>query len=190
MKVIGIIGRMGSGKTEVSEYLRRRYGTPVVAIGDIVREIADVEGLPPTRTNLNDLSKRYAEQYGPDFFARRVLDKAEEIPDPAFAVAGVRTPADVATFRTLLGDDFVLVHVDVTAATTRFERLRQRACEQDPQTYDAFLRMDDEEERRFSLGEAIRQADRTLQNDGALGDLYEQVEQVIVQSLLARAPAS
>lgn len=58
VRVIGAIGKNGSGKDEVLRYLSARYGVPFVATGDIVRSLAAEEGLEPTRENLGPMSAR------------------------------------------------------------------------------------------------------------------------------------
>src|SRR5690606_36909692 len=110
--------------TEVVEYLSRRYGMPVIALGDIVREYATQEALPATREHLHDVSARYAKRCGADFFARQALARAERISDPAITVTGIRTPADVVSFRRLLGNEFVLIHVVTSEHRRRYEHLR------------------------------------------------------------------
>ena len=39
-RIVGILGRNGSGKDEVADYLQRQYGFAKISIGDIVRDIA------------------------------------------------------------------------------------------------------------------------------------------------------
>ena len=40
MRIIGVVGKNGSGKDEVLKYLRIRYSVPFLSTGDIVREMA------------------------------------------------------------------------------------------------------------------------------------------------------
>jgi dephospho-CoA kinase len=40
MRVIGVIGKNGSGKDEVLKYLKDKHNVPFLSTGDIVREIA------------------------------------------------------------------------------------------------------------------------------------------------------
>ena len=48
MKVIGLVGKIGSGKDTVSRMLKE-YGFKEIGMGDMVREIARERGLEPTR---------------------------------------------------------------------------------------------------------------------------------------------
>jgi Ni2+-binding GTPase involved in maturation of urease and hydrogenase len=43
MKVIGVVGRNGSGKDELLNYLHDRCGIKVLSMGDVVRDIAKSE---------------------------------------------------------------------------------------------------------------------------------------------------
>jgi len=64
MKVIGAVGDIGSGKDEVLKYLRDRYGVPYLSTGDIVRRMAQEDGVEaPGRTwrpSQNAASPRWA----------------------------------------------------------------------------------------------------------------------------------
>ncbi|MDD5399511.1 MAG: AAA family ATPase, partial [Dehalococcoidia bacterium] len=70
MKVIGVVGDIGSGKDEVLKHLRDRYGVPYISTGDIVRQMAQQEGVVGTRENLEAISKRCFNQMGRGCFVR------------------------------------------------------------------------------------------------------------------------
>ena len=90
MRIFGSIGRIGSGKDEVIKYLNRKYGLPIVSVGDIVREIAAEQGLPLTRESLHRISSEALGKYGKDYFMGLVLKRIrdhrwEKLASPGFA---------------------------------------------------------------------------------------------------------
>jgi len=179
MKVFGSIGRIGSGKDAVVKYLSKRYGLPVVSVGDMVRERAAEEGLSPTRKELHRLSSRMIREHGKEYFMALVLKRIEDRGWEKAGITGIRTPEDVRFLRSRLGDGLVLFHVYVGDDHTRFERMRRRNSPRDPQTYEDFLEEDREEEAMFRIEGASAMADYSLDNSGSLEDLHGQVDAIV-----------
>jgi dephospho-CoA kinase len=182
MKVIGVIGRNGSGKDEVLRYLRDRHGVPFVSTGDIVREIAAGEGRTPDRSTLQEISHSYFRKYGQGCFVKMLAEKIRGKGWPVAGISGVRSPQDVRTMKEMLGPSFVLVEVSVTDPRVRFERMRQRGEERDTDSYQRFLDQDSGEEQLFHVEEAAMMADCSLTNDGSLQDLHRKIEDLVVRA--------
>lgn len=184
MIVIGAVGLNGSGKDALIQYLHERHGIPMLSMGDLVREMAAQQGMRPTRSNLHELSQRAIEQQGAGFFASTLIAQIEKASWDAVGITGIRSPADVRTFREHFGDDFVLVHVRVNDAFTRFERVQDREEARDPQSYERFLRQDQEEKEMFQIEEAAGMADITIDNDGSLKSFHQEIEEQVVKTVL------
>lgn len=182
--VIGVVGRNGSGKDSLIKYLARAHNIPALSIGDVVRQIAEQQGLPTTRENLHEISQKLMKQAGPDVFTRQVVRQIEQHDWRAVAVGGIRTPDDVKLFRARFGEDFVLVHVAVDDAHLRFDRLKLRDEPRDPSSFEEFQQQERMEEEQFRLSETIRRADLTVQNDGSLEDFHQQIEEQLLQRYL------
>ncbi len=181
MRVIGVIGRNGSGKDEVLKYLRDRYQVPFLSTGDVVREIAAREGRTPDRATLQEISDSYFQKHGQGCFVRMLSEKIREKGWPVAGISGVRSPHDIRTLRETLGPSFVLVEVSVTDPRVRFERMRRRGEERDTDSYQRFLDQDTSEEQLFRLDEAARMADFSLTNNGNLRDLHQAVEDLVAR---------
>lgn len=184
MRVIGAVGLNGSGKDEFVNYLSRRCRIPMLSAGDIVRDIAQEEGIPPTRDNLHDISKRYHARYGNDFFMKKLIEKIEEHQWKVIGITGIRTPIDAVTLRNHFGQNFILVHVEVSQPSIRYERTRKRGEARDPQTFEEFLMQDKAEEEIFKISETIKYAAVTIHNDGTREDFYRKIEEFLVQQKL------
>jgi dephospho-CoA kinase len=111
VRILGAIGKNGSGKDEVLRYLSERYGVPFVATGDIVRALAAEEGLEPTRENLGAISARIFAEKGPGAFVRMAAEEIARRSLPVAGISGVRSADDIRLLKDLYGRDFVLVHV-------------------------------------------------------------------------------
>ena len=184
MKVIGVVGEIGSGKDEALKYLRARYGVPYLSTGDIVRKMAGEEGVEGTRENLEAISRRCFQDMGKGCFVRMA---GEEIVRQGWKVAGisgVRTPDDVEYLRKTFGKGFVLVRVDIKDPLVRFDRVRNRHEERDPLTYEAFRSQDRKEEETFNISRAVAMADCAVDNSGPLEGLHAEIDALIASGNL------
>ncbi|MFA5367755.1 MAG: AAA family ATPase [Dehalococcoidia bacterium] len=179
MKVIGVIGKNGSGKDEVLKYLRDKYGVPFLSTGDIVRGIAAGEGKEPTRPNLQAISDRYFRERGEGCFVRMVVDKIRENGWKVGGISGVRSLRDVEILRSELGKDFVLIDVYVSDPRVRFERMVKRGEGRDAKAYEDFLKQDKAEEEIFGVAKAEVEADYSLSNDGPLEELHGLIDELV-----------
>ncbi|MFA5375386.1 MAG: AAA family ATPase [Dehalococcoidia bacterium] len=179
MKIIGVIGKNGSGKDEVLKYLRDRYDVPFLSTGDIVRGIAAKEGKEPTRPNLQAISDRYFKERGEGCFVRMAVEKIRENGWKAAGISGVRSPKDVDILRDELGRDFVLIDVYVTDPHIRFERMVKRGEGRDAKAYEDFVKQDKAEEKLFGVEKAAANADYSLSNDGILEDLHDAIDKLV-----------
>jgi len=184
MKVIGVIGKNGSGKDEVLKHLRDRYGVPFLSTGDIVRGIAAGEGKEPTRPNLQAISDRYFKQRGEGCFVKMVVDKIRENGWRAAGISGVRSLRDVEILRGELGREFALIDVYVSDPRVRFERMVKRGEGRDAKAYEDFLKQDGAEEDIFGVSKAEAEADYNLSNDGSLEDLHAAVDDLVSKKRL------
>jgi dephospho-CoA kinase len=187
MKVIGVIGKNGSGKDEVLKYLKERHSVPFLSTGDMVREIAAREGRPLDRTTLQEISDSYFREHGQGCFVKMVAEKIRENVWPVAGISGVRSPRDVELLREILGRSFVLIEVFVSDPQVRFERMQKRGAERDTDSYERFVEQDRGEEQVFHVEEAAGLADYSLSNDGGLEDLHRGVEDLIARKGLLKA---
>lgn len=185
MKIIGVIGRIGSGKDELAKELKRRCGIPLLSTGDIARELAEEQGIDKSRANLHEISRQAIDEHGKGFFIKQLIRKIEAEDWQAASITGIRLPHDPDMLREHFGEDFLLIHVQVSDPNVRFERVKRRADPRDPQTYAEFLQQEQEEEQRFHLSETLKKANMTLHNDGSLEDFHREIQTKLVEDRLA-----
>jgi dephospho-CoA kinase len=185
MTIVGTVGRKGSGKDTVLDYISKRCDLPIIEVGDIARGIAVERGVEPTREHLMAISQQLMARYGKDYFMRRVVDQVREKGWDAAGISGIRSPEDVRVLREEFGDDFLLVAVVVGDPRLRYDRTQRRGDPRDAGTWQAFLKEDEEAEAMFGISEAMEEADITVRNDRMLKALYEQVEARIIKGRLS-----
>lgn len=178
-RVIGTVGKIGSGKDEILKYLGARYGIPYISTGDIVRRMADEEGLEPTRENLEEISERCFRKLGKGCFVRMVAQEIIKRKWKIAGISGVRAPADVRVLKEHFGDSFTLIRVEVTDSRLRFKRLQLRHEGRDAATYKEFLMQDRNEEKEFKISKTGAMAEFSIKNDSTLADLHRRIGALI-----------
>ena len=179
MKIFGAIGRIGSGKDAVVDYLRNKYDLPSVSVGDVVRDMAKEKGLSFTRENLEQIASEAIRKHGKEFFMKRVMERIREKGWDRAGVTGIRTPDNVRYLKHEIGENFILFHVYIEDPHIRYRRLTRRGREGDPQTYEDFLEQDRKEEEKFHIKQAASMADYSMDNSGTMEDLHRQINNIL-----------
>ena len=167
MRVIGVVGLPGSGKSEAAA-VAREAGVPVVTMGDVIRAACRERGLDPA-THHGEVAKALREEDGPAAIADRSLPRIREALDDheAVVVDGIRSDVEVEAFEEAFGDAFTLVTVEAPFEA-RAERIADRGRDADETAGGEGLAARDERELGFGMGEAMDRADVTIENDGSL----------------------
>lgn len=160
--IIAAVGKNASGKDYFLEFISKEFGVPMLSIGDVVRDLAEAEGLEKTRDNLHSISKKYMSEFGQDFFPKKLIEKIKSLGEPTVLVSGIRPPSDVETFKAAFGDDFFLVGIVVESDRKRWERTVARGTARDHVTFEQFLELDKHEEEIFQTSITMSMADYTF----------------------------
>ncbi|NYT05219.1 MAG: flagellar hook-basal body complex protein FliE [Methanomicrobiales archaeon] len=176
MKVIGIVGLPAGGKGEFSR-IAGEMGIPVIVMGDVIRNAIREAGLAPDDAAMGEMSRRLREQHGRDAIALLTISAIEAQDAPVVLVDGIRSDAEVATYRAHF-DSFVLVGITSPFAV-RLERLQQRGRSDDPAGEEG-LRDRDERELGWGLGNALAMADVTIDNSGSLAAFSDAVRALLL----------
>ncbi len=176
--IIGLTGKNGAGKTEVSQYLVSR-GFEYHSLSDEIRKEVKKRGIEITRDVLTEVGNELRNQYGAGVLAERILAQLGH--ERNYVVDSIRNPAEVQVLKRR--KDFVLMAVQASEAN-RFERSRQRGRDAAPQTLEPFLREENRELRSVDpAGQQLiateAMADKLLKNDGPVAELHRQLEQML-----------
>ena len=166
MKVIGVVGLPASGKGEFSKIAAAR-GIPVVVMGDMIRKAVQSGGMKPTDTNLGATASKLRAERGMDAIAELCVPEIRRQTAPIVLVDGIRGDAEVSLFRRVF-PDFTLISIDSSFAT-RLARIRVRGRSDHLSSADEH-RTRDERELGWGLGNALKDADVHLSNEGTLAE--------------------
>lgn len=187
MTVIGVVGEQNAGKDALVDYLHDKHGFHKLSTGDMVRDLAEREGVPRTREKLQDVAAEIVSRRGKHFLANLLIRRIDNHDWNRIAITGLRTPADVEKLRTRYGSEFTLVRIEVDDPKTRFRRGEQRDKPRDADTYEEFLEHDRAEQELFKLDRTMQMADVSVRNNSTLDEFHREIETNVVGPRLEEA---
>lgn len=176
MKLLAFIGMAASGKSEAVD-IARNLGIPVVTMGDVVREEVKRLGLPETDENNGIVGAKLREEEGMDAIAKRCIPKIKNANSDLVVVDGVRGIDEVDLFKKEFGDDFTLIEI-FAPTEIRIDRIRNRARSDDISDLEA-LKKRDKRELGWGMGEAIKIANKTIENTKSLEEFKQKIRIVL-----------
>jgi dCMP deaminase len=178
--IIGLTGRNAAGKGMAAEFLKSR-GFAYYSLSDVIREEVKSRGLPLTRDALIATGRELRAKHGTGYLAEQILQRLE--PGQNYVVDSFRHEDEVAVFRKASEFHLLAVRAD---PRIRFERIKSRGRESDPQTFEAFLDLEQKEStslqaegQNLTATEAV--ADHAIDNDGPLPDFHAKLAALIPQ---------
>lgn len=178
MKIMGISGLPGSGKSLVSQIAVEK-GAIIVSMGDIIREEAKKRGedSKTTATNLRN-------EHGKYIVAELTIAKIKEILANGFnntiIVEGIRSPFEVNLFKENF-KDFIILSIFANP-NLRFKRLQNRQREDDSQDYEEFVKRD-QMELDFGIGTVIALSDKIIINENSLEEYEKKINEFLEETI-------
>src|ERR1017187_10149226 len=130
--VIGVAGRIGSGKTVVARCLEQKFGFQYLRYSLVLAAWSHVD--PDDKPRLQEVGGEVMAGEGQAELNRQLIERID--PPRDTAVDGLRHPVDHESLLAAFGARYFLIFVDAPPAT-RFERSRDRF-----DAYEAFLQAD------------------------------------------------
>ena len=163
--IVGLTGMPGAGKTTVANYLSQK-GIPLLIMGDVVREVAEDDGLEPTSDNLAKLMLRLRKRNGPEAVAHLIVNKIklmkkEDKQLSVVIVDGIRSMAEVRLLRRIGSVKLLAIH---GSTFTRYTHVRERGRSDVPSNIGEFDKRD-KIEMDVGISNAIALADETISNN-------------------------
>ncbi len=165
-QVIGLSGRIGSGKTTVGKILEKR-GFSYGRYSQILKAKLSGEGRKAGRPELQRLGDRINRKKGQRWLGRRLLTLLPK--DSPLVIDGLRFPEDHAFLKETFGPGFFHVHINVGEA----ERLKRYV--RNGGTKKEFLEAEAHKVER-KVEKLSELADITVGNEGSLRSLKRQID--------------
>ncbi|MEK7648855.1 MAG: hypothetical protein AAB400_02975 [Patescibacteria group bacterium] len=180
-QLIGISGKMASGKGSVSKYLVKEYNAEKHASSGPLRAIVDIFGIPQSRVNLSDLSTFLRETYGEQVIAHAMLKLLTESKAPITLFDGMRRLIDVHTFRQLPNFTFIFVDCDEQIRYQRYVVRNENAGDAE-MSWDEFQKRG-QAETEVQIDQLKTYADIVIDNSGTYEELIIQTRSAVEEIL-------
>ncbi|MDR2623745.1 MAG: AAA family ATPase [Methanobrevibacter sp.] len=161
MKVLGICGLPGSGKSFIYE-IAKDYDAVIYNMGDVIREEASKRNMSP-----GDMAVQLRKEEGDNVVAKLIVKKIKRNKDKSrlFIIEGIRSLFEVELIKENF-KDFSLLSI-FASPKTRFARLKMRNREDDSCSFDEFKRRD-KRELNFGIANVIVYSDHLIINEHGL----------------------
>ena len=190
MKIIGVTGLPGSGKSVVSR-TAKRLNIPIIRMGDVIREEAKKRNENP-----GDVAVELRKEYGEFIVAERCVELIKKdietknnsdtytknksrvkVPKcDIYMIEGIRSQHEIEIFKKNF-KEFVVIAVHSTPIT-RFKRLKKRMRPDDSREKSDFL-LRDQRELNFGIGNVIATADYMVVNEGPLKKIKSIIRRIL-----------
>ncbi|HZX44470.1 MAG TPA: AAA family ATPase [Candidatus Nanoarchaeia archaeon] len=172
--LIGLTGKMGSGKSEVVKFLKEK-GYEHYVYSDVLKEMAKERSIEPTRANLQLLGAKIKGN-DPGILSKALLKKARS--DNA-VFDGIRNRHEIKELK----KKGVMIIAITAPQKVRYQRLKERKRPGDPETFEEFKRLDNLENRGNGKGQEINQclkvSDHVVDNNSSIENLKENIAKII-----------
>ena len=174
--IIGLSGRIGSGKGLVSDYLRDDYGARQYIFSKILMDLLDRLHLPHERKYLQELGACIRKGLGEDVLVNALQGDLREEKSNLIVIDGIRYQNEVEMLRKF--ENNILLYLKAPPKL-RYERCRKRAKKGEAYiTFEEFLTAEDRETERY-IEEIGKTADYILENTGTKEELLEKVKEIL-----------
>ena len=180
-ELIGLTGRMASGKGEVIKILEQK-GYQKTSLSDMVRAEVKRQGKEVTRSQMQDIGNGLRVSGGAGILGKLIKESIEKSDQLNWVIDGIRNPAEIKFLRELPG--FFLIGVEA-GETILLNRIKNRGRDTDnvsDEEIKAVLKREwgvGEPLEGQRVGDCIKEADFLITNDGSIEELNINIEKIL-----------
>lgn len=176
--ILGLVGKFCSGKGSVAQYLVEKHGYISASFSDRIREEIKKQGQEITRENLQKVGGQMRQEFGSAVLAIKTWEYIQKEEAEKAVVETPRSVEEVEYLKKI--PNFFLINVD-SDQKIRFERMKLRKRESDPQTWEDFISSEERDLKGDgrSMEECIAMADFTIENNGTEKELHKKLDKLL-----------
>lgn len=181
--IVGLVGKIASGKGVVADYLVREHGAKVFRFSDVLRDILLRLNKQNTRENLQALGVNLRKAFGDDVLAGVLRDEILKETAGVVVVDGIRYWNEVEMVQTFKGSLIVAITAPVDV---RYRRAASRATRgEELVSLEQFKRNEENPTERL-IDEIAGAADIKIENLGSKEELLQTLDTVLKNRIPSR----
>jgi len=166
--LIGITGKIGSGKSRIAKHIETKYGFRRLSTSDLLKSILKSKNIEPSRENLQDIGDNVIRTIGGSGFMAIML---VNLPSENYQIDSIRHLDALHYMKKKYGPDFVNIFVDTTE-NTRYSR-----TEKQYENFEYFKKIDSANtEKEIELIKS--QSDFIINNENSFSEVEILVEKM------------
>lgn len=175
--VLGITGEIGSGKTTVAKYLRKKYKADYFKFSDMLRDLLQRLYLEESRKNMQQISTLLRKMFGEDLMAKVIAQDIENSKSKIIVAEAMRRPIDAKYLRKLKNFYILAINTD---AKKRYKRLTKRSENPDDKNKTlAQFKKESQWETEITIRQIMKKADFQIDNNSSFQNLYKQINTIL-----------
>lgn len=184
MIIIGITGTLGAGKGTIVDYLVSEKGFTHYSVRGFLIEEIKRRKMEINRDSMTSVANELRAANSPSYVIDQLYNQAVEKGDNCI-IESIRTEGEITSLRKK--KNFYLLAIDAESKI-RFDRIKLRKSETDHISYETFLQnekreFESDDPNKQNLKRCIELADFVLTNNENITQLYEQVDQIMLNIL-------
>ncbi len=175
--VIGLIGKICSGKTMTVDYICSEFDAESYKFSEILTDILNVLNLPNERRNLQILGRTLRENLGHEVIVNAMNAKIEKSTKNVIVIDGVRYQNEVDMIMKFKNNMIIKLE---TPIEERYKRSSSRNEKSDEKklSFEQF-KNNENKETEIHIDETGKHADYVIENTGTKEELFEKIDEII-----------
>ncbi len=174
--VIGLSGRIGSGKGTAAAHLKKKYKAQQFIYSDILSDILKRLSLPITRENLQKLGKGLRAELGAEVLVGAMEGDLKAAKSELRLIDGIRYVNEAEMLKKFPHNKLIFIDAPLQL---RYERSKKRGEKGEGKMTLSEFKEKEKAATEKELDKVRKMADVVIDNTGTVAELYRQIDRMM-----------
>ncbi len=174
--IIGLAGKIGSGKTAVAAYITEKYNAPVYRFSQILLDILQRLHLEPTRENFQGIGACLRNGMCESVVVNAMRKDLEKEKAAIIVIDGIRYLNEIDMLRTF--EHNILIGIDAPPETRYTRCVERKEKGEERKSFEQFLDSENQETER-QLSKVLEKADHKIDNTDNKEELMKRIDDIL-----------